>query len=331
MRRGARPRIGSPVVSATVTGTSQLSHVALQRAGSDQLLEVVNRRPTFFRGFVPTVRDVWGHRELLVNLVRKDVKVKYKDSVLGLFWSLARPLVYLLVYSVAIGWFLGASRSIPLFGIYLFTGLLAWGLFSEIINGATASVVGNAGLVKKVWFPRELLPLSAVGLALVNAGLQVVVLLGAYVVTGEWPTSSRILLIPLAIAVTVVFATALGLLLAAINVYLRDVQHIVEVLLLVWFWLTPIVYDWSRVRDFFIEEHGMTWAFQLYLLNPMANVALAFQAGLWPGASHAGGNNYEYDGNLALRLSLCLVASLGLLWVCQRLFARMATSFAQEL
>jgi ABC-2 type transport system permease protein len=314
-----------------VTGRSELSHVAIQRAGADDLLEVINRRPTFLRGFGVTAVDVWAHRELLVNLVRKDVKVKYKDSVLGLFWSLARPLVYLLVYSVAIGWFLGASRAIPLFGIYLFTGLLCWNLFSEIINGATASVVGNAGLVKKVWFPRELLPLSAVGLALVNAGLQVIVLVGAYVVTGEYPSSSRILLIPLAIAVTVVFATALGLLLAAVNVYFRDVQHIVEVLLLVWFWLTPIVYDWGRVRTFFIVDHGMTWAFQLYLLNPMANVALAFQAGLWPGVDRPSGHLYEYDGNLALRLTMCLVASLGLLWVCQRLFARMATSFAQEL
>jgi ABC-2 type transport system permease protein len=314
-----------------VTGTSELSHVAVQRAGADDLLEVINKRPTFFRGFASTAADVWSHRELLVNLVRKDVKVKYKDSVLGLFWSLARPLVYLLVYSIAIGWFLGASRYIQLFVIYLFTGLLAWGLFSEIINGATASVVGNAGLVKKVWFPRELLPLSAVGLALVNAGLQVIVLVGAYVVTGEYPTSSRILLIPLALAVTVVFATAIGLLLAAINVYLRDVQHIVEVLLLVWFWLTPIVYDWGRVRTFFITDHGMTWIFQLYLLNPMANVALAFQAGLWPGVDKPSGRLYEYDGNLTMRLSLCLVGSLALLWVCQRLFARMATSFAQEL
>jgi ABC-2 type transport system permease protein len=314
-----------------VASASHQELVDSPRARASELLEVVNQRPTFFRGFGPAAVGIWAHRELLVNLVRKDIKVKYKDSVLGLFWSLARPLMYLLVYSVAIGWFLGASRSIPLFGIYLFTGLLAWGLFSEIVNGATSSVVGNAGLVKKVWFPQELLPLSAVGLALVNAGLQLVVLAGAYLVTGEYPTSSRILLIPLALAVTIVFATALGMLLAAVNVYLRDVQHIVEVLLLVWFWLTPIVYDWGKVRTFFVVQHHMTWAFQLYLLNPMANVALAFQAGLWPGIQRPSGHLYLYDGNLTMRLSLCLVGGLGLLWVCQRLFARMATSFAQEL
>lgn len=309
-------------VAPPLHGPGAVAELPLQRVSAPEPL---------FRGFAKSVREVYTYRELLGQLVRKELKVKYKDSVLGFFWTLIRPLLQLLVYSIAIGVFLGSSRTIPQFGVYLFTGLLAWTLFTDILGGCTGSVVSNSALVKKIYFPRELLPLSVVGAAVVNFLLQFVVLLGAYVVTGQYPHLGDLALIPLALLVLVTFATALGLMLGATNVYLRDVQYLVEVGLLLWFWMTPIVYDWTKVRTTLVEKHGLTSIFQLYLANPMADVVLAFQRALWPGGHTAKGRPFFYDGDLYLRLGLLFGVSLVLLWVAQRVFARASGNFAQEL
>ena len=122
----------------------------------------------FVGGTADSVRGVWRYRELLDLLVRRELKSRYKDSALGFLWSLIRPLTQLLVYYIAIGKFLGAERSIPDFAIYIFTGLTAWGLFSEIISAGTGSIVANGGLVKKIYLPREVFPLSVIGSAFFN-------------------------------------------------------------------------------------------------------------------------------------------------------------------
>ncbi|HEX5494747.1 MAG TPA: ABC transporter permease [Mycobacteriales bacterium] len=298
---------------------------------ADLPLEHVNARQPFVSGFVGTAREIWDYRELLEQLVRKELKVRYKDSVLGFFWTLLRPLLQLVVYTVAIGLFLGSGRAIPEFGVYLFTGLLAWTLFTDIIGGCTGSIVGNAGLVKKVYFPRELFPLSVVGAALVNFGLQLSVLLAAYAVTWDWPRPRNLVLVPLALVALVLFAVALGLVLAATNVYLRDVTYLVEVGLLLWFWMTPIVYDWTKVHQQLVVSHPLGWLFRLYLANPMANVVLSFQRALWPGGLTARGAPFYYSGDLYLRLAVLIAVCCGLVWLAQRIFARAQGNFAQEL
>ncbi|MFV0459439.1 MAG: ABC transporter permease [Actinomycetales bacterium] len=292
-------------------------------------LERVNRPQAKPPGFVAGVKEIWSFRELLGNLVRKELKVRYKDSVLGFLWTLVRPLLQLIVYSVAIGIFLGARANIPQFGIYLFTGLLAWSLFTDIIVGCTGSIVSNAGLIKKVYFPRELFPLATVGASVINFLLQLPVLLMAYVYTWTAPIASELLLVPLALLVLVLFSTALGLILAASNVYLRDVQYLVEIVLLLWFWMTPIVYDWTKVRDNL--RPISPWLYELYLANPMANVVLAFQRALWPGGHTPMGDPFLYTGDLYLRLGILAVVSAVLLYFAQRIFARAQGNFAQEL
>ncbi len=294
-------------------------------------LRLVHPPRSFARGFLPDVADVWAYRELLGNLVRKELKVRYKDSVLGFLWTLVRPLLQLFIYAIAIGVFLGQGRAIPDFGVYLFTGLVAWTLFTDVIGGCTGTIVSNAGLVKKVYLPRELFPLSVVGAAVVNFALQLVVLVAAYAVTESWPRPADLPLVPLALAVLVVFGTALGLVLAAANVYLRDVQYLVEIGLLLWFWMTPIVYDWTKVRTNLVDHHGLSWLFQIYLANPMANVVLAFQKALWPGGDTRQGQPFAYDGDLYLRLGVLLLVCTALLWCAQRIFARTQGNFAQEL
>ena len=336
-----RPVIDTP--NSHEHGQSWVEQLPMQR---------VHAPESFWRGFGPTAKEIWDYRQLLGQLVKKELKIKYKDSVLGFLWTLIRPLLQLVVYTIAIGKFLGNSKTIPEFGIYLFTGLLAWTLFTDIIGGCTGSIVGNAGLVKKVYFPRELFPLSVVGAAVVNFFLQLIVLLGAYAVENSWPHLNDFGLIPVALLVLLIFGTALGLLLAASNVYLRDVQYLVEVSLLFWFWMTPIVYPWTNVQkeldptnaqmtllrnqDAFNKApapvfHHLAWLMHIYLANPMANVVLAFQRALWPAGRSTKGTPFLYGGNLYSRLGLLVLVCLVLVWFAQRVFARAQGNFAQEL
>lgn len=277
---------------------------------------------TLFRGSGQSLREIAGQRELLGLLVRRELKARYKDSTLGFLWSLLRPLTVLLVYYIAIGEFLGAARSIPQFAIYIFTGLTAWQLFQEIITSSTASIVTNAGLVKKVYLPREVFPLSAVGAALFTFLTQLVILAAAILVTGQVPTGSRLLYVPLSVAVLLVFGTAFGLMLAAVNVYLRDIQYLVEISTTIFFWLSPVVYSWRLVSG---ALEG-SWLETLYLCNPVTLAVLGMQRALW-----VAGTSEPVPDGLGTRLIIALGIGVVLLWLSQRLFARLEGNFAQEL
>jgi ABC-2 type transport system permease protein len=302
----------------------------------------VHTQESFWRGFVPSVRDVVAHRELLANLVRKELKVKYKDSALGFLWSLARPMVLLMIYYVVFGLFLGAG--IPDFAIYLFSGLIAFDLFSTIVGGSTTSIVGNAGLIKKVYFPREIFILSVVGAALVNLTLQLVVMLGALLVFQHKFLGLNLLYLPVGLIALLIFSTALGLLLAVANVRLRDVQHLIELVLMFWFWTAPIVYTARQATTSLGPKHLA----RVYLFNPLVNIVMAFQRAFYQqgyvpgGAVNKGGVAptvtggslqpvLTNNGALGLRLAAVIAFSLVLLWFAQRVFARAQGSFAQEL
>ena len=275
-----------------------------------------------FRGTARSIRELGAYRELMGLLVRRELKARYKDSTLGFLWSLIRPLTILVVYYVAIGKFLGAERSIPDFAIYIFSGLIAWQFFSETVSGGTGSIVGNGGLIKKVYLPREVFPLSVVGSALFNLATQFVILVLALVVTGSIPTGPRLLYVPLALAVLLAYGTALALVLSAVNVYLRDVQYLVEISLTVLFWASPIVYSWELVRGA-VAEGALQ---NLYLANPITAAVLGMQRGLW-----AAGADEPYPDGLAARLLIMLGIGIVLLWLAQRAFARLESDFAQEI
>jgi ABC-2 type transport system permease protein len=274
-----------------------------------------------FKGTARSVREIVGQRELLGGLVRRELKARYKDSSLGFLWSLLKPLSVLLVYYVAIGKFLGAERSIPDFAIYLFTGLITWQLFQEIVTTSTASIVSNAGLVRKVYLPREVFPLSTVGSGLFTFGTQMVILLGAVIVVGAVPTGSRLWYLPLSLAVILVYATAIGLALAALNVYLRDIQYLVEIVTTILFWASPVVYSWRLV-----SQAVGPWAEDLYLLNPVTLAVLGMQRAIW-----VAGSDEPIPEGLPGRLLVALLVGLVLLWLSQRLFSRLEGNFAQEL
>ena len=292
----------------------------------DQLVVQVGQPPRFFTGWVADYRQIWSYRELLAQLVRKELKVKYKGSFLGFLWTLAKPMFQIAIFYLAFTVFLGNTQ--PAYAIFIFTGLIAWNLFSEVVGGCTGSIVANGHLINKTAFPREIFPLAIAGAALVNFVTQLPVLFIALAISGwygdPWYWTDAMLLVPLAVAVTVVFATAVGLFLAAATVYLRDIQHLMEIVLLAWFWLTPIVYPAVLPVNSLSGGHPeMLWA---YLANPMVMVVSAFQQ-----AFYTMGPEYLFSGQVGLRLVLALLGSLILLWLGQRTFAKMSASFAQEL
>lgn len=289
---------------------------------ADQPLRTAGNRSGLFRGFGGSVRDVWEHRELLGLLVKREVKARYKDSALGFLWSLMRPLAMLLIYYIALGKFLGAARDIPDFAIFIYTGLTAWGLFSEAVTTGTGSIVTNSGLIKKVYLPREIFPLASMGSALFNFAIQLAILFVATVVAGAVPTGERWLYLPLSLAVIVVTALGWSLLMSAINVYLRDIQYLVEIALMIAFWASPIVYSWALVQG---EVDSPTLQ-TLYLTNPMTLAIMGFQQTFW-----VAGADQPVPEGLGGMLALWLVAGLVLTFVAQRVFARLQGNFAQEL
>lgn len=216
---------------------------------------------------------IWTYRELLGNLTRKELKVKYKNSVLGFMWSLLNPLLYLIVFSVVFQEILRAQ--IPTYAIFLLSGLLVWNLFSLGLGSATGSIVANASLVQKVWFPREVLPLSSIGAALVHFFLQTIVLLSAMLVLRHSPSYTALVLIVPAMICLLLILSGLGVFLSALNVKLRDIQHLLELVLLAWFWFTPIVYEYLPIK----ERLG-DWSW-IALLNPILPIVMAFQRALY--------------------------------------------------
>ena len=216
---------------------------------------------------------VWRYRELLMGLIRKELKVKYKDSSLGFLWSMLNPAMYLAVFYVVFKVILGSP--IPNFAIYLLSGLLAWNLFSASVMGAVSSVVANGPLVNKVYFPREILPLSVVGATVVHFFLQSVVLLGTLMIFRYGVALEYLWLIPIALVVLLVLTSGLAILFAACNVYARDLQHLLELALLAWFWMTPIVYPWATPADKLVENDlpsGLT------MINPITPIVLTLPA-----------------------------------------------------
>ncbi|MFD1715581.1 ABC transporter permease [Amnibacterium flavum] len=278
------------------------------------------------RGSWTTLKAVIDHRALLGLLVRRDVKARYKDSALGMLWTLINPLVQLLIYWLVLGQILGAARGIPDFAIYIFSGLTIFGLFSETLSAATGSIVANSGLVKKVYVPREIFPLATAGSALVTFGVQLIVLVAACLILDSAPLSMGLLYFLPAVLIVVIYAVSLGILLSAINVYLRDVQYLTSILLMLALWSSPIVYGWTMVQQV-IDRLGLPqWLLDVYSANPVTIAVLGFHRAFW-----VAGTPSDYPADLALRMGIAIVVGLLLLWGCQRVFSRLQGNFAQEL
>jgi ABC-2 type transport system permease protein len=283
-------------------------------------------------GVFKDIKDLLGTRELLTALLGRELAGQYKGSFLGLGWTLIRPLVMLFIYAVVVGQFLGAARSVEQFAIFIFVGLIFWNLISSSISSGSTSMTVNGALLKKVWFPREVLPLTSFVVSAVNFIVQFGVLILAFLLFNSWPQIGNLLyLIPIFL---IVFPVAFGmsLIFSVLNVRFRDTQFIVEVGLILGFWLSPILYPWTFAHQFLAGlPFGAFWQ-QLYLLNPFGLVVMAAQQALWPPMGTEAGKAYQFfDSPFATRLWLSVIASWVFLYIAQRIFARMAGTVVVDL
>jgi len=207
-----------------------------------------------------------------MSLVTSDIRIKYKNSALGILWSMLTPALFLLIYYVVFSVFL--KNGIPNFVIYLFSGMVVWNMFQNALTAATGVIVMRAGLVKKVSFPREILALANVGSAVVYFFIQAGVLAIFLAVAGHAPAWSFLWILPISFFALYFFTAALSVVMSAITVYLRDMEHFILIILQLWFFMSPVVYSYENSLAPALHRNGVAW---VYFLNPITLIILTFQ------------------------------------------------------
>ncbi|HTP42886.1 MAG TPA: ABC transporter permease [Nitrospiria bacterium] len=233
----------------------------------DEPLTVIEPR----RGWVTIDwRELLHYRDLFYFLIKRDVTVRYKQTVLGVLWAILQPTAYMLVFSI----FFGRLARIPSDGfpypVFLYAALLPWTLFASSVGQSANSVIGSSALITKVYFPRLIIPLASVGAALIDfavASSVLLVMLLYYPVAPGW----GLLWLPLLVAGTVMTALGVGMLIAALNVAYRDFRYIVPFMIQLWLFLTPVIYPVSVVPP------GWRW---LLSFNPMTGLIGGYRAAL---------------------------------------------------
>jgi ABC-type polysaccharide/polyol phosphate export permease len=270
------------------------------------------------------LRALFRYRGLIQTLVARELKARYRGSVLGFFWSFVNPLLLLLVYTFVFSVILQGFRPVDIepYALFLFCGLLPWTWFSSALTESANALLANGNLIKKVLFPAEVLPVVAVVANMVHFFLALPILLVglAFFATGA-PGLAEVIWFPLLIAVQFVLTLALGLMLAALTVHFRDIKDLLANVLTLWFFATPILYPMSMVASRGPEIGGLPPLGKVLMnLNPFAHIAISYQEILF------------YDGPYGhWKWLLALgVASAGLFLVGYALFDRLRDSFAEE-
>lgn len=280
--------------------------------------QVTVRSSDYRKPLVAHLTELFHYRELVRHLVARELKARYKGSVLGFLWTLLNPLGMMLVFTFVFTVML-PNTQLPKFPIFFLCGYLPWQFFSNAVMSSMGSVIGNPGLVKKVYFPRAVLPLASVLATLVNFLLALVVLFAMLFVVRS-RLSPYIWLLPLVIAVQACFILGIALILSTLSVFYRDTIMIMEVVLQAWFFLTPIFYPIEILPRSF-QALGFTFDIHrlMYILNPMASLIAAYRDLLYWG----------YRTNLDF-LARTAVTALAVLAMGYLFFLRYSRRFGEE-
>ncbi|GAC1483515.1 MAG: hypothetical protein NVS1B16_13230 [Pseudarthrobacter sp.] len=285
---------------------------------------------------------LWTYRNLLLNLTKRDLRIRYKESFLGFLWSLLNPLMYLVIFYIVFVKIQPAG--IPNFVVFFLSGLLPWTLFQNSMMGATNSVVSGAPLLKRVSFPREVLPLAVIGANVFQFFLQMLVLLGILLIFRYPFVSPYLVLVIPAFVVEILLLTGFSLIVSSLTVYLRDIIHFMELATLFWFWVTPVVYAVAGVAKKLAAAHI---SFNWLLLNPMVVPVMSFQRAFYNNVnpsvkctdpvSHLPATchtpillNFPMSWYLK-QLGILTVVAIGLIYVGFAIFGRAEGNFAEEL
>lgn len=214
---------------------------------------------------VDKIKEIYSYRHMLYTLVKQDIRGRYKGSVLGFLWTLLNPLFMLLVYSIVFS--IVFRNDIENYPIYLFICLMPWNCFQNSIFNGTSCVSNNASILKKVYFPREILPLATVISNIINYLFSAVIIFIALIVSGVG-ISWTALFLPVILMVQAIFTLGIIFFLSSVNVYLRDVQYMMNPIMMIWMYATPILYSVSMVPEKYQK---------IYMLNPMTRLMVAYQ------------------------------------------------------
>jgi lipopolysaccharide transport system permease protein len=268
--------------------------------------------------FLLSVRELYQHRELVYNLTLRELKVRYKNSALGFFWSLLNPLGMMVVFTIVFT-FLMPDNALPKYPIFLLCGLLPWNFFSAGVLVSMHSIVGNGNLIKKIYFPRESLPIATVLAGLFNFVLALVVLFAVLFVfrvhLSEW-----VWVLPLVILIQTCFILGMAFFLSTLNVFYRDTMMVMDVVMLAWFFLTPVFYPISVLPASYTVL-GVTLNVRrlMYILNPMASLISTYRDLLYWG--------FHPGWDFLLRTA---VTSLAILFAGYWFFRRYSGRFGEE-
>jgi lipopolysaccharide transport system permease protein len=264
------------------------------------------------------LQELWRYRELVRNLVVRDLKVRYKNSVLGVAWSLVNPLLMMVVYTIVFQLMAGSSN-LPNYPVFILCALLPWNFFSTSVLQATDSIVSAALLIKKVYFPREVLLISIILSNLVNFVIALPVFFLLALIMNH-PITPYVALLPLIILVEISFILGITLITSTINVFYRDTRHILDILMLAWFFLTPIFYPITTVREH-ATVMGINFNMRVWLrrLNPLASIIASYRDILYWGVPSS--------MDFLLRTAL---TSLVILVVGYLIFLRYSARFSEE-
>lgn len=254
------------------------------------------------------LREVFRYKEMLISSVKKDLRSRYRGSFLGFLWTFINPLMQLIIYSIVFPYLLRMQEdNYPMF---IFVGLLPWIYFTSSIAIATTNIVANGNLVKKIYFPRMILPIGVSTTGLMNYLFGLIITFPALIITGVKITP-YVLFLPVVMLVNYLFVTGFCLALSAMYVFFRDLEHIVNIITMAWFYLTPIVYNLKIFPDY---------AQVLLSFNPMTQFVNAYRNVLMYGKPPA-----------LVGFGSVTVLSIGVFFLGAFIFSKLQRTFAEEI
>lgn len=229
------------------------------------------------RSVLPDVRELIRYKDLFLTLSWRDFKVRYAQTTIGLFWALLQPIVTIVILSMVFGKFVGVETPVPHL-LYTVAGMSIWTYFSYVLTNSGNSIITSQGMVKKIYFPRLIIPLSKAVVGLIDFGITAVILVVLMIYYQVVP-SSNLWLAPVFVLVGIIAALGAGIWLSALTVRFRDFQHVVPFIVQIGLYVTPVAYPAE-----FATQHLPKWAATIYFLNPMTGVIQGFRWSLFGGA-----------------------------------------------
>ncbi len=239
------------------------------------------------------LRDLWQYRELFYFLTWRDIKVRYKQTLIGFLWAIIQPFLKMVVFSIIFGSLAKMdSEGFP-YPIFLYAGLLPWEFFASSVSRTGQSVITSTSLITKVYFPRLIIPIASIGVCLVDFAISFLILIVLMLYYSVVPTLSMFIVLPL-VLMTIFTAIGVGVFISALNVAYRDFRYVVPFFVQIWMFLTPVVYATRMIPE--------KWRW-LILLNPMAGIVDAYRSAIL-------GKAFEW-GNLGISMAMAVVIFLG--------------------